>query len=180
MLSRLRDDHGFTLIEMGIAGLIGAVVLAMATALLIVTYRTGSFTQGQGFTLNDGRNAIQQIEKDIRAAGDVRWCAPAGSCLEVDAQTAAGGFQAVRYTHVDTDLRRELFDSDSGTWSAAGVLIERVANTASEPVFACDEGSTLMRVTVDLQIEPTPQSNPTLNLHTSVRPRNFERQKTCP
>lgn len=180
VLTRLRGDRGFTLVEAGIAGFIGALVLALATTLLIVAYRTGNFTQGQGFTLNDGRNALQQLEKEIRGASSIVWCATDGSCLEIDAQNATGGFRLVRYTHADKDLRREIYDPENQTWTDTGVLIQRVANAQGEPVFSCEENATLLRVTVDLKIEPTPKSDPTLNLHTSVRPRNFAREAECP
>ncbi len=180
MMAKARREDGFTLVEVGIAMLLGAILLTLATTLVVVAYRTGAFTQGQGFTLNDARNAMQGMEREVRGAGFINWCSPAGSCLEVGAQTPSAGFQTLRYTHSDDALQRQVYDESSSTWSEPQPVIERVANTGSEPVFACDTQSTLLRVNIDLKIKPTPASDPVLNLYTSVRPRNFPSKARCP
>lgn len=176
----MRDDRGFTLIEVGVAAMIGAIVLALASTLLVLAQRTGAFTQGQGQTLNNGRNALQQLEKEIRSADAIFWCTPLGSCIQIDAQKPSGGYETLRYTHADKELKREVFDTSSQSWSETGTLIQRVVNGSGDPVFSCEENTSLLRVTVDLQIEPTPQSDPSLNLHTSITPRNFSSAANCP
>lgn len=179
-LRRLRSDSGLTTAETVLA----AALLLMATATIggfLISVSNGSvFAHGQSATLNNVRNTMQQIEKEVRGADSLVWCAPSGSCLQVGAQTALGGFRTVRYTHAGTELRREVFDDGSSTWGPARTIIERVANTGTDKVFACDTQSTLLRVTIDLHIEPTPSSNPTLHVQTSVRPRNFPTIASCP
>jgi type II secretory pathway component PulJ len=179
-LRRRREESGFTVIELGVAGLLGVAVVGLAATVLIVVTRAGNFTQGQGFTLNDARNAMQQMEKEFRGADFVNWCATDGTCVEVGAQTAAGGFRTVRYLHASESLNRSLLDPDTGTWSDAQPVIERLVNGTDRPVFSCDSGTTLARLTIDLWIMPTPQSNPSLNLQTSIRPRNFPERASCP
>lgn len=177
---RVGSDRGFTVVEMGIAMLIGSIVLALATTLLVVAYRTGSFTQGQSFTLNDARNAMQQIEREVRGADFINWCDASGGCLEVGAQTPSGSFETVKYSRSGQQLQRQEYDESSGTWSDPQTVVDRVVNETTEPLFACDTQSSLVRVTVDLQIEPTPRSDPNFNVHTSIRPRNYPERATCP
>lgn len=180
LLGPLRRDDGFSLAEIAIAGLVGGIALTFLAGFLINTFETGVFTEGQAQTINDARNAMLKLEKELRGADSITWCTPTGSCLEIGAQTAGGSFRAVRYVHAGTELQRQQFDDATSTWSALQPIVQRVANAPAEPVFACDTQSTLLRVNVDLQIEPTPQSDPNYNIHTSIRPRNFPSKATCP
>jgi hypothetical protein len=180
LLRRLRSEDGSTLVEMIVGAALAFAGLAMIGTFLISAMNNSAFAQGQSATLNDVRNAMQQIEKEVRGADDLVWCSPAGSCLQVGAQTVSGGFRTVRYTHAGTDLKREIFSDVSQTWSAPLTVIERVANSAGQKVFSCDTTSSLLKVTVDLHIMPTPNSNPLLNVQTSVRPRNFPMAASCP
>jgi Flp pilus assembly pilin Flp len=184
-LKRLtRDDEGYTLVEITIAALLGTIMMVAIGGFLMSTMTAGSFTQGQSATLNDARNVMQRIEKEARGANAIEWCEPVGECLEIDAQTPTGSFQLVRYTHTEGQLLRQEFDTTAGEWADAQVVIERLKNTDEQPVFtnsACDEESiTFQRVVVDFYIEPTPQSDPSLNIQTSFRPRNFPSVGTCP
>lgn len=176
----LRQEGGFTVAEMAVAGFLGGVVLTTLAVFMVNALETGIFTEGQAATINDARNAMQRIEKEVRGADSIKWCAPAGGCLEVGAQTPDGGFRTVRYQLVGTELQRQEFDEGAATWGALRTVVERVANDGTQPVFACDTQSTLLRVNVDLHIEPTPQSDPNFNVHTSVRPRNFASKAVCP
>ncbi len=175
-----RSEEGFTIAEFAIAALLGGVVLALATTLMVGASRTGAFTQGQGVTINEARNAMQGIERELRGADVIDFCTSDGDCLEVVAQTPSGNFETLRYTHVDTELRRELFDEGSGTWGDPQTSLERVVNETSEPVFQCEKTSSYPRVTVNLEIQPTPQSAPNFNLTTTIRPRNFLSSTKCP
>ena len=178
------EDSGFTLVEIATAGLLSAILLTAIGAFMINVLNAGSFTQGQSATLNDARTVMLKIEKEARGANQIDWCAEDGSCLEIDAQTPDGDFALIRYTHVDNELRRAEFDTGTATWSSPITMIERVANTAEQPVFtnsACDDTSiTFQRVVIDLYIEPTPTSDPVLHFETSFRPRNFPSVAICP
>jgi Tfp pilus assembly protein PilV len=179
-----RDDSGFSLIEVLVSAMLGMILLVAIGSFLMSAMSASSFTQGQSATLNDARNVLQRIEKESRGANAIDWCEPVGSCLEIDAQTPTGSFRQIKYAHTGGQLLRSEFDSVAGTWSEALVVIERLKNTSSQPAFsnsACDaESITLQRVVVDLYIEPTPASNPSLNLQTSFRPRNFPAVASCP
>lgn len=177
---RLRREDGFTVVELAVGALLASVLLALGGALLVSTYESGAFTEGQVYTLNSARTAMLQIEKEIRGADSIDWCAPTGSCLTVGAQTPTGQFRTLRYKHSDTEVTREIYDDQTSTWSAPETVLERVANDAPRPVFSCDTQSTLLRVTIDLHIEPTPQSDPSFNVTTTVRPRNFPERADCP
>ncbi len=193
MVSRLRDrmhvrdDAGLTVTEMAIAGLLGSIVIAMAAVFLVNSMNTGIFTQGQSETINDVRNAVQKVEKEIRGADSITWAPQgpcsgytAGACLVVGAQTPNAAIRTVRYTHVGSELRRALFNDGTGIWGPAQTLIQRVQNSPSQPVFSCDTQVTLLRVKVDLYVEPTPSSNPNFHVQTSIRPRNFGTVASCP
>ncbi len=180
LFARLRCDRGASLPELAVTSMIAAVFLGALGSFAVASFETGAFTEGQSATLNDVRNVMQQLEKETRGADSITWCSPAGSCLLVGAQTATGGFRTLRYTHVGTELRREIFDPVTATWSAPLTVIERLTNSASKPVFSCDTQATLLRLTIDLYIEPTPQSNPNLHVQTSIRPRNFPSVASCP
>lgn len=180
MCRRLSDDRGFTVAEAAVAMFVGAVLLGALSTLLVVASRTGAFTEGQSATLNNARNAMQQLEREVRGADFIKWCAPTGSCLEIGVQTPSSTFQTVRYTHTAEELRREIYDDATSQWSAPQTLVSRVVNEGAEPVFECDTGSTLLHVNIDLKIEPTPVSDPHLNMATSVRPRNFPTKSGCP
>jgi type II secretory pathway component PulJ len=169
---RLRDDRGMALMEFIVAGALSMIVLSALGGFLISSMDAGSFTQGQSATLNDARNVMQKIEKETRGAIDISWCATDGTCLEVTAQTPTSAIEQVRYTYAESQLRRAEYDTDTDTWGEPLAMVERLGNTASQPVFVCDESTTYTRVNIDLYIEPTPQSNPNLNIQTSIRPRN--------
>lgn len=179
-----RDDSGFTLVEVAVAALLGSVLLIALGGFTIGALKAGSFTHGQSASLNDARAVMLNVEKEARGANKIDWCATDGSCLEVLAQTPDGAFALVRYTHADHELRRARFNDATDTWGPPVTMIQRVANTASQPVFsntACDATSiTYQRVVIDLYIEPTPSSDPVLHFHTSFRPRNFPSVAICP
>jgi hypothetical protein len=180
MIRTLRREDGFTVAELAVTALVGSIALTFLALFLINTFETGAFTDGQATTINDARNAMLRIEKELRGADSITWCTPTGSCLEIGAQTADGGFRTVRYVHTASALQRQQFNDATSTWSTLQPIVERVVNAGAEPVFACDTQSTLLRVNVDLQIEPTPQSDPNYNVHTSIRPRNFPSKASCP
>jgi type II secretory pathway pseudopilin PulG len=179
MRLKIRREDGFTLVEMSIAGMVAAVLLAALGTFLINSTNAGAFTQGMSATIDDVRNVMQQIEKETRGADSITWCEPTGSCLEVGAQTPTGSFQTLRYNHTGTTLTREVFDETEGTWGDPMVTVDRVVNTASQPVFSCDSDTSYLRLTIDLYIEPTPDSDPNLNVQTSIRPRNFMSAALC-
>jgi hypothetical protein len=177
---RLRSDDGMSVMELVVAVtlMLGAVVVI--GGFLITMMRGGAFAQGQTVTLNDARNTVQSIEKEVRAADSLVWCSPAGSCLQIDTQSPSGEPKTVRYTHSGTDLQRATFDEATSSWGSPRTVVERVSNTGSEPLFDCDTTSTLLKVNIDLRLRPTPNSAPNYVLHTSVRPRNFPAVAACP
>lgn len=179
-LLQLKREDGLTVVELIVSAFIASIALIFLTGFLINAFRTGIFTEGQAATINSARNAMLRIEKEIRGADSITWCSPTGSCLEIGAQKADGGFRTVRYRHASDTLQRQQFDPATSTWSELQPIVERVVNPAPEPVFTCDTQSTLLRVNVDLQIEPTPRSDPNYNVHTSIRPRNFPSKASCP
>lgn len=176
----LRSEEGFTLVELAIAALVGGLMLTLVAGFLIGAQRTGIFAQDQVTSLNEARNAVGSLAKEIRGAERVEICEQDGGCLELTARTPTGGTETVRYTYADGVLRRELYDDADGTWGPAQSIVDGVANTSSEPVFACDTERTFLRVAIDLRIEPASGSGQRLNARTSARPRNFSPEAVCP
>jgi type II secretory pathway component PulJ len=179
-MRRISDDDGMTLPEIMVAALLATVTMVSISAFLLNSLRAGAFVEGHSATQNTARNAIQNIEKETRAAETLKWCEPIGDCLEVGGQTPSRNYQTVRYTKTDGELVRQIYDAATDSWSAGVALVERVTNDASTPVFSCDTQSTLLRVNIDLRIEPTPRSDPSLQVTTSIRPRNFQSAAICP
>lgn len=180
MIARLRRDDGFTIVEFLVVAALGLVTLTLLGTLLIGTHRTEHFTAGQTATIDDARLAMQQLVQEIRGADFINWCTPSGACLEVGARSPQGGFHTVRYARSGSELQRSVYDVGTASWSDPEVVINRVENPAGQPVFACDEQSTLLRVNIDLLITPTPESPPAYSIGTSVRPRNFPSTANCP
>jgi prepilin-type N-terminal cleavage/methylation domain-containing protein len=180
LLRRMKPDSGFTLVELLVAAAAGSLLLAGAGNFVVGSMKSQVFTTGQSATVNDTRNATLQIEKEIRAATYIVWCAPAGSCIEMVTQTPTMQDRTVKYLHSGGQLLRSLYDPPTSTWSEPQSVIDRVANTGAQPVFACDTTSSLLKVTVDLHIRPTPNSDPTYDVLTSVKPRNFSDKASCP
>jgi len=169
-----------TLVEITIGALLGSILLAVVGSFLFNALNAGAYVDGHSATMNNTRNAMQSIEKETRGAESLRWCEPIGYCVEVGGMTPSGDYQTVRYAKTGTDLVRHVYDGATETWSDGVPLIERVVNDGSTPVFSCDTQSTLLRVNVDLRIEPTPRSGPNLQATTSIRPRNFPSAAICP
>lgn len=179
-VQRLRAEDGMTVIELVVAATLMVGAVAIIGGFLVSMLNSGAFAQGQSATLDNARNTVQAIEKEVRAAESLVWCSPAGSCLQIDTQSPSGAPKTVKYTHSGTDLQRAVFDVGSGTWGTPQTVVERVDNNGSQPLFDCDTSSTLLHVIVDLYLRPTPNSAPNFELKTSVRPRNFPAVSTCP
>ncbi len=178
---RLRDeDGGVTVVELVVALTLMLGAAAVIGGFLISMMKGGAFAQGQTVTLNDARNTVQVMEKEVRAAESLVWCAPAGSCLQIDTQSPSGDPKTVKYTHTGSDLQRSQYDDATSTWGTPQTVVERVSNEAAEPLFDCDTSSTLLKVNIDLHLRPTPNSAPSYVLQTSVRPRNFPAVASCP
>ncbi|HVE90934.1 MAG TPA: type II secretion system protein [Actinomycetota bacterium] len=180
MRLNLSDDRGITLVELLVAAAIGLAVSVLAGAGLMSMTKGERFVSSQSQSLDDARLAFQQLTRDIRGADHINWCAPSGSCLEVGAQTPTGTFHTVRYSHSGTELTRSVYDPVAATWATPRTILQRVANSTTRRVFACDTQSTLLRVNVDLQVLAAPQSGTPLNMYTSIRPRNFPSKSNCP
>ena len=175
---RLWSDDGFTISEVMVASLIGAILALSIGVFLVDSMRAGAFTDGESATINDARNAMGLIEKEIRGAGSVTFptpCTPAGGCLEVLANTPTGGTQDVLYTFSGPALNRQQLDPSTHLWTSPKVVVDRLQNGSTQPVFSCDAQTTLLRITVDLHIAPTPDSNPTYDVSTTIKPRNLSR-----
>jgi prepilin-type N-terminal cleavage/methylation domain-containing protein len=187
IIRRTSSDSGFTLIELLVASVLGSLLLVGIGTFLISSMNSQVFTSAQSATVNDARNAMQQIEKEIRGANSIQSCtplgSPAGSCLQMDGQKPTDGpppnTRAVKYSFASSALTRQVFDPAANTWGAGQMIVDRVANTALQPVFVCDTAGSFLTITVDLHLAPTPHSNPTYDVRTSVRPRNFPQAAVC-
>jgi prepilin-type N-terminal cleavage/methylation domain-containing protein len=178
--TKLADEQGFTLVELMVGFALSAVLMGSLGAFLISTLNAGAFAEGHSATMNNARTVIQRLEKEARGAEALSWCEPIGFCLEVGGQTPTGNFRTVRYSKSGTELLRQEYDGTSMAWSAGIVELERVANDGSTPVFSCETQSTLLRLNIDLRVQPTPGSDPQLQVTTSIRPRNFQSAANCP
>ncbi len=180
ILTPLRREEGFTLIEIAIAGLLSSVVLGLVAGLLALTYRTSHFTQGQSFTLDDARTSLQQVARDIQNASHIDWCGTAGACLELVTWSPTEELRLVRYSVDMPTLEKAEFDADANSWADPRPVLDRLANPPGQPVFTCDLQTALLRINVDFVIQPTPDYAATYHLHTSVRPRNYPSSAICP
>lgn len=182
VLRRLGREDGFTLVEMAIVGVLSTVVLVALAAVLIGAQRTTHFTQGQSMSLDDARLTLQQVGRDIQnaQAQSIQWCAADGSCLKLLTYDPTDELRYYRYQVEEGELRRAESPVGEETFDAGQVIIGRLANDPDEPVFGCDLHTSLLRVNIHFRIQPTPQSSPSYELATSVRPRNFPATASCP
>src|SRR5581483_1435004 len=134
MIRRVTSESGFTLVEMLVAVAASSLLLLGIGNFLVSAMNSQVFTSSESATVNETRNAMQQIEKEIRGANSISWtCGSAtGNCLQMDAQKAADGpapnTRTVKYVYASSALTRQVFDSNTSTWGAAQVIISRVAN----------------------------------------------------
>lgn len=172
----LDDERGISLVELSFASALSMLVLGLVTAIVFLGFKTGTFTSAQSFSLDGARVALQKLSRDFQGALGISRCDPStplDNCAIVVSQTPSGAQTTVKYERVDTNLRRSIQDPVTLVFGTPEVVSDRVANPVSSPIFSCLTASTLLRVQIDLVIQPMPNNSPTFTLRTTARPRNY-------
>lgn len=97
MSARLRDESGFTLLELQVAQLIGGFVITAAIMMMIIAINSASRVTDRVNAAQTGRTAMEQIQQRLRSQ----------TCLfpleyKVNGSTTAAGSQA-SIVHADAD-----------------------------------------------------------------------------
>lgn len=188
-MSRLRDDRGFSVIELAVAFAATAVLMIGLGGSLVAALRTGNFGSRQSESLDSARLVLNQVARDLQGSKGFADCSNAegtgaGTCVMLTVQPPTGPDQRVRFRLVGPTLYREVaaIDDVTGTYPDSRVMTERLANTTDAPataLFTCMANGGLLQISLNLRVQPDPANSPTFDLQTMVRPRNIYRPD-CP
>jgi len=159
--NRTRSDRGTTVVEL----LVTVAVMSLIVGAVMTVWSAAQKGEGTATSrtvdLNEMRNALQRMTKDIRQASSVH----TQTATSFDADTYIEGVKhRVAYTASGTTLTRKV---DAGT---AVTLLTDLANTN---VFTyTTDGNLLLQVTVLLTIDQS-SGEGTLNLQSDVQTRNL-------
>ena len=159
--NRTRSDRGTTVVEL----LVTVAVMSLIVGAVMTVWSAAQKGEGTATSrtvdLNEMRNAMQRMTKDIRQASSVH----TQTATSFDADTYIEGVKhRVAYTASGTTLTRKV---DAGT---AVTLLTDLANTN---VFTyTTDGNLLLQVTVLLTIDQS-SGEGTLNLQSDVQTRNL-------
>lgn len=175
----LRSEDGFTLVETMVAAVLSLLVMGSVMAVLNVTSKSQIDAQKQSTAYNEVRNAVKQIQRDVREAQALSICdqgsAVSGYCLKVAVRTPAGVTDEVRYQLTASTLVRESrFDTLTQTYGRTQTMSTVAVNRTQSPVVplvSCQTPGVLSNVLVKLIVRPS-QTSGTYRVDTTVRPRN--------
>ncbi len=162
-MRRLQRDEGFSLVELNIAALIVAFVLAITGTALVMMARTDSTTEADTESLTTLRFARDNIEKDVRAADEILSPSTKTSLrlwLDVDDNNAVDTNETVIWAfEVRPDGGANLVRTveDSGERFVAG---EGLVNPAATYDAFTDDTATPTSATKLLRVELRAESKP--------------------
>lgn len=189
----MRNDQGFTLVELMIVSAISLSVLALAGGFVSSGLRFNKFADQETASLDSARIAQGQILKDLRSAVGVDTTtnasctsngAPAGYCMLLYYQSpSTGTTDQIRYRAVQvggssgpTSLYRDTGCDPSFNCAGSRDLIDNLNNRAANIVmFTCDTSATYPQIQLTLVVSPlsTAEGNGRLTIQTRGRPRNL-------
>lgn len=199
-MSRLRDERGFTTMELLVATTIFIVVLGATLAPLDGLWRTSKTNEQQNASQEIARQAIDRFAADIRSIGGQTQLIEKAGSSDIVFKTADpyvnpsgsnyDSVKRVRYCLSGTTLFRQEQTWTGAlptlpttnacpeplTWSTTGTeMAANIVNGGGTPIFTYDSAtlSSIKTVTIDLMADTTPNTSPkTTELKTSVTLRN--------
>jgi type II secretory pathway component PulJ len=196
----LRDERGYTVMELLVAATIFIVVLGATLAPLDGLWRTSRTNKQQNASQEIARMAIDRFATDIRSIGGQSQLIEKAGTTDIvfktsDPYTNPSGsnydsVKRVRYCLSGTTLYRQeqtwtgatpalpsTNTCPDATWTTSGTqLTANIVNT-STPIFTYDNVVTanIKTITIDLMADTTPNASPkTTELKTSVTLRNSD------
>lgn len=173
----MKSEDGFSLVETMVGSMVGLILLTGVCATLVVSYKTGQNTANTANSLNDGRQALTQIERDLMKATVLEFCDAngEGTCLRTQ-WPEAGGTQSIVYQLDDSTLTRlDETAFAAGQADVSAIVSRKVANLEQQPnvkLFTCTASGVLLQVDIQLALRSQSSGDPNLRLNTTVRPRN--------
>src|SRR5438128_2236540 len=97
LVRQSNSESGTTVLETAIAAALSLAVLLLVGMGMFVGMHTASSSQAHSEGVDKARNALDQVERDLRNATALASCTPAGSCLQVTSINPSGGASHVKY-----------------------------------------------------------------------------------
>jgi type II secretory pathway pseudopilin PulG len=131
-MSRLRAEHGFTLMELMVSSLIGIVVLMGALTILESSQRAQARTSDRSEAIQRGRTAIEQLVQALRS----EVCIGAGSPAIVYGDNTHVTFIAdLKDTTTDANNVNNLVPAEYDIAYANGSIVEKVYPGTPDPNY---------------------------------------------
>ncbi|MGZ6930131.1 MAG: hypothetical protein ACXVK4_06295 [Acidimicrobiia bacterium] len=162
---RVPDESGHTLVELIIASALLLLVIVTVLSALDNVSNSQAYQADRSVTLDDMRNVINRMTKDLRQATSINDCTATPSTVTFTTYINGVGTVIV-YNASGTTLTRKV-----GSGSAFTVL----KNLASTSIFTCTSASDVTGVQwVEIDLKVTPKRSPTttLELDSEVNLRN--------
>lgn len=158
---RLRNDDGFTIVELSVVGALMLLVLATATVMLTTYLHEDAFETARTDAQTNMRVVMNQMTKEIREARSIDGMSTATSLVM---HTPVHGIDTtVTYSVSGTYLRRSITGSSP-------IVVTRIASgTAFNYV---PDATTAQRVSIHLAVHPAQSPDTTLVLDAEVSLRN--------
>ena len=198
----LREERGYTAMELLVAGTIFIVVLGATLTPLEGLWRTSKTNEQQNASQETARSAIDRFATDVRSIGGQTQLIEKTGASDIvfkttDPYTNPSGtnydsVKRVRYCLSGTTLFRQEQTWTGATptlpsstncpepsgWSTSGTQVAaNIVNGVGTPIFTYDNGVTanIKTITIDLMADTTPNSSPkTTELKTAVTLRNTD------
>lgn len=175
---RLRDDRGFTIIELVIASALFFIILLAVLSTVDTGTKSERISQARQEALVGLRQAMTQITKELRQATSVDADPTKSNASRLDIQTLIGGVQHhVVYDVVGTApnavLRRSLDGGAPQQLADRVVAPQAFCYQFDEPTcLATSPTANLSSIRVALEISPVAFSQGAVTLATDVELRN--------
>lgn len=176
VLSRLRDDRGFTLIEMMIASALFLLILGVVLSSFDSGTKSERISQARQEALVSLRQAMTQMTKELRQATSV---ATTSTATHIDMQTLVSG--AAHHVVYDVSgaagsaiLTRSLDGAAPVQLASHVVAPQAFCYQYDDPnCLATSPASTLSSIHVSLELNPVIFSQGSITLATDVELRNI-------
>ncbi|MGH2952059.1 MAG: PulJ/GspJ family protein [Solirubrobacterales bacterium] len=172
-LRGLRREDGYTLVELPIGFGVALVIAVAVMAFILISARQFQGQEERISTLDETRNALQQMTHELRDASLVTVV----DARTVDAQVrrASSGFDQVRYQCAPDGPASTCTRANITAGGGAAPVAEGVVNTDNFAILAgsglSGTGSEGGAVAIKLQLDLERAENPIV-LESAVKPRN--------
>lgn len=182
-LRRLRADGGMTLVEIMVAGLVSAVLLAAVAAILVTVQRVVNDEQTRSTGNDQVRLAVEQLDRELRSATMIYRVDAHSLIAATRSNEPTAGRRCIQWRVLDGKLERQAWpignpSAASGWRVVAEHVVNRepsVAETTFELVGATTaEGGATVEVTILANQNLGTDPGATVGVQTTIHGRNVD------